>query len=71
MRPANERRRYIVTSSTIGWAHTQNDPCKWTLDCGVGMILICGTRQLFNQYNLTSDVILLWELIIITILSEY
>ena len=29
MRPANERRRYIVTSSLIGWAHTQNDPCIW------------------------------------------
>ena len=27
--PANERRRYIVASSRIGWAHTQNDP--WTL----------------------------------------
>ena len=27
MRPANERRRYIVTSSLIGWMHTQNDPC--------------------------------------------
>ena len=26
MRPANERRRYNVTSSLIGWAHTQNDP---------------------------------------------
>ena len=25
--PANERRRYIVTSSLIDWAHTQNDPC--------------------------------------------
>ena len=25
MRPANERRRYIVTSPLIGWAHTQND----------------------------------------------
>ena len=23
---ANERRRYIVMSSFIGWAHTQNDP---------------------------------------------
>ena len=29
MCPANERRRYIVTSSLIGWAHTQNDP--WTI----------------------------------------
>ena len=26
MRPANEGRRYIVTSSLICWAHTQNDP---------------------------------------------
>ena len=25
MRPANEGRRYNVTSSLIGWAHTQND----------------------------------------------
>ena len=24
MRPINERRRYIVTSSLIGWVHTQN-----------------------------------------------
>ena len=28
MRPANERRRYSVTSSLIGWAHTQDDPCR-------------------------------------------
>ena len=27
MRPANERRRYNVTSSLIGWAHPQKDPC--------------------------------------------
>ena len=27
--PANERRRYIVTSSLIDWAHIQNDP--WIL----------------------------------------
>ena len=27
MRPANEKLRYNVTSSLIGWAHTQNDPC--------------------------------------------
>ena len=26
MRPANERRRYIVTASLIGWALTQNGP---------------------------------------------
>ena len=28
-RPANGRRRYNVTSSLIGWAHSQNDP--WPL----------------------------------------
>ena len=27
MCPANGRRRYNVTSSLIGWAHTQNDLC--------------------------------------------
>ena len=26
MCPANQRRCYIVTSSLIGWAHTQKDP---------------------------------------------
>ena len=32
MRPANERRRYIVTSSPIGLAHIQSDPWQiiWT-----------------------------------------
>ena len=27
MGSANKRRRYIVTSSLIGFAHTQNNPC--------------------------------------------
>ena len=30
MRPANDRRRYIVTSSPIGWAHSQNYPWWYT-----------------------------------------
>ena len=29
MRPANEKRRYLVTSSVIGWAHTQKDPWRF------------------------------------------
>ena len=29
MHPANERRRYIVTSSLIGWVHSQDDPCNF------------------------------------------
>ena len=32
MGSANERRRYYVTPSIIGWAHTQNDP--W-ITCGL------------------------------------
>ena len=28
MGSSNERRRYYVTPSLIGWAHTQNDPCN-------------------------------------------
>ena len=35
MRPANERRRYNVTSSLIGWAHAQNDPCCCVISCHV------------------------------------
>ena len=27
MRPVNERRRYIVTTSLISWTHTRTDPC--------------------------------------------
>ena len=31
LRPANERRRYTVTPSLIGWAQTQNQPCPGTV----------------------------------------
>ena len=27
MHPTNERQRYNVTSSLIGWVHSHNDPC--------------------------------------------
>ena len=33
MRSANERWRYIVTLSLIGWAHTQNDHCNNHMTC--------------------------------------
>ena len=35
MGSANERRRYKVMSSLIGWAHSQNDPCScmWLTGC--------------------------------------
>ena len=32
MGSANERRRYNATSSLIGWANTQNGPCKDSRD---------------------------------------
>ena len=38
MRSANERRRYILTSSSIGWAHTQNNP--WLPWCSLFYIHI-------------------------------
>ena len=34
MDSANERRRYIVTSSPIGWTHTHNAPCFVVFCCG-------------------------------------
>ena len=34
---ANERRRYIVMSSPIGQAYTQNDPCSIALPWGRGI----------------------------------
>ena len=41
MHPANERWRYNVTSSLIGWAHAQNEPCilYWVIiDCIMNII---------------------------------
>ena len=38
MRPANERRRYNVTSSLIDWVHAQNDPCKRVDSSGAGQL---------------------------------
>ena len=29
LRPANERRRYFVTTSFIGWAQTYSRPCDY------------------------------------------
>ena len=40
MRPANERRRYIVMSSAIGWMHTQNDACTVRFCCSMVQIIM-------------------------------
>ena len=42
MRPANEGRRYNVTSSLIGWAHTLNDP--WNM---------CETKAFIGTFRAT------------------
>ena len=54
MCPANKRRRYIVTSALIGWAHTQNDP--WAHDgmpVSTGVVIInsfpATFKRKFNQ----------------------
>ena len=53
MHPANERRRYIVTTSLIGWAHTQNDP--WPIlimFCWLKMINITvASHERYGVYN--------------------
>ena len=44
--PANERWRYTVTPSLIGWAHTQNDPWNHTKT----FAKVCASQQ--NSYSL-------------------
>ena len=49
MRPANERRCYIVTSSPIGWVHSLSDPyCVSTNNHRLYYVLCCvdWTRQI-------------------------
>ena len=48
MRPANERRRYIVTSSLIGWAHTQISP--WF--CFGYVIVLDGFVWIIEAYSI-------------------
>ena len=35
LRPANERRRYFVTTSPIGWAQAKNQPCSSSRMCNI------------------------------------
>ena len=49
MRPANERRRYYVTSSLIDWSHTQNDPCWGYYPGTMGMPLILKRKCNFGE----------------------
>ena len=52
MCPANERRRYNVTSSLIGWVHTQND--LWSCSKpSISSFCICGIYLPIN-FSITS-----------------
>ena len=56
MRPANERRRYSVTPSLIGWAHTHND--LWMCN----EVNVCGKRvALWPLLGLQYRYILIWS----------
>ena len=56
MRPSNERWRYTVTPSLIGWGHTQNDTwcteqMRWIMEMGQTSWL---TASIFKVHNLFS-----------------
>ena len=49
VRPANER-RYIVTSSLIGWAHTQNDPYTYKTLTHLPLVPHIGVSELGQHW---------------------
>ena len=53
-RPANGRWRYIVTSSLIGWVHTQNEP--WSIDFFMWDIFSCGQAALWMVQSVCLSV---------------
>ena len=59
MRPANERRRYNVTSSPTGWAHAQIDPCPPHSNPGRPTH---ENSELSILHNLTSTRLWVWRI---------
>ena len=64
MRPANERRRYNVTSSLIGWARTRNKPwpqyarpsvCGRNYVRSVSSTILTGSISFYTYYQPTSE----------------
>ena len=55
MGSANERRRYIVTSSFIGWAHTQCNPCNMniTYTVWIGEVKVAPGISLWLELKVT------------------
>ena len=56
LRPANERLRYFVTTSLIGWAQTQNHPCMLTL-------IMSTWSRVYSSHvpTSTTDAISIWR----------
>ena len=52
MGSSNEKRRYIVTPSLIGWANTGNDPCVHSDMCSKTCLATVLIRSIFAQEKL-------------------
>ena len=57
MGSANDRRRYIVTSSFTDWSHTQNDICNCVLLGMDGICNECAQRTIYWQCFILIPVI--------------
>ena len=61
LRPANERWRYTVTPSLIGWVHTHDDPCWPTWNFAENILnYICMTENwyiLFEMHQLLQKLV--------------
>ena len=60
MRSANERWRYIVTSSLIGRAHTQNNPSAWKMNGWISILLYTELTHL-NQNKAWTMTLTHWS----------
>ena len=60
MRLANGSRCYIVTSSPIGWAHTQNDPWAFVTQHICLYVTVCWRKRPFASNN-SVDLFLAWS----------
>ena len=62
MRLANERRRYIITSSLIDRAHIRNDPWLW-YDCASNAYYYTFCKFYFNRQRCTF-LMIFWDIVI-------
>ena len=58
MRPVNERWRYIVTPSLIGWVHAQNIPL---LSIFMSLYIACGSDHLPGRTSPRDEPTCVWR----------